>query len=237
MKEKSDFQKLLEGRCLGLGADYTSWIEASESHTYGYACRTPDPINGRNVNTLSRGEQDFYWLLRVNSNVKEIREQMLVPKEIANKICESHHFRKPTKSLSIDFFVDYKDDRKMAYSVKKNRNDLDPKSARNATERRKIERELEKHIVYQEYASLLGRGFEIWFRDDVDHKIAANIRAIMACYDINTVSETDHMYRYLIAHGYIKVNLANGYIPFAKIAMENKDEIEKFFREVTSRYA
>ena len=43
MKEKSDLNKILEGRCRGLGADYVGFKKANEAHSRGTATEVYDP--------------------------------------------------------------------------------------------------------------------------------------------------------------------------------------------------
>lgn len=74
MKEKSDINKLLEGRCRGQGVEYVAFKKANESHSIGTATAIYDPIAGRTVDVLSMNEFRFFMITRFDPKVVEIKE-------------------------------------------------------------------------------------------------------------------------------------------------------------------
>ena len=81
-------------------------------------------------------------------------------------------------------------------------------------------------IISGAYLSLL-------YGDELNVMEAANIRACLKCYNQQNVSTIDHMYRYLIAHHHVAVDLTQK-IHFVKVAKENEEEIRRLYKEVTN---
>ena len=92
---------------------------------------------------------------------------------------------------------------------------------------------IRRQILEKKYWESLGVEWELVFSEDMNYKKAVNIRSVMQCYDKENVSTPDHMYRYLIAHKHIVVDL-DDYIRFAEIANAHEAEIKKLYEEVTN---
>lgn len=230
MREKSDINKILEGRCQKLGVDYVGMKKANESHSFGSATQIYDPIANRIVDTLSSGEMHFFWLKRFEDDVVEILEQMVMFPKVVAKVALENNLNQPKNLLSTDFVVMYKDGTIKAYSIKSNRNELDRKHCKSEKTWKK---NIRRQILEKRYWEALEVEWELVFADELNHKKAVNIRSVMKFYNSNDVVTLDHMYRYLIAHKYILVDM-NQYIPFAEIANKNEIEIKKLYKEVTN---
>lgn len=77
---------------------------------------------------MSMGENKFYYLLRWDDNVLDIREQFPLNLKDTLKISEDLHVRHPKNKstrMTSDFLVDYTDGSQKVFSVKYSRNDLD----------------------------------------------------------------------------------------------------------------
>lgn len=228
MHEKSDLSKILEGRCRGKGKDYVAFKKANESHSSGTAAQSYDAIEKRIVDTLSKGETEFFWLLRFDENVVEIREQFALNPKYVAEIAVSLGFRVPKRILSTDFLVSYSDGRVVAYSVKDKRTVLDKTSYKNEGNWKKM---IRRQMIEKCYWENIGVEFQMVFAEELNHQRANNIRIVMKCYDPRSVLTLDQKYRYLIAHHHVEVDLDSGFIPFVRIAKENREEIERLYME------
>lgn len=236
MKQKSDRKKLEEGRCQGLGEAYVPLIKAREANSYGYASQLYDPVTGRTCDTLSTGEQLSFWLFRFNPRIKDIREQFVLPGHIVDRICEKNGFDKPRNLLSLDFILTYVDGKQEGISVKKSPDEFDESKAPNRTERKRVKQNIIIQSIYRLYCEEVGYDFSLIYRTDIERdkgKAARNIRAVLKYYDPESVTTVDQMYKYLIAHRYITVDLESGYIHFAAFAREHETEIKKLYKKVT----
>lgn len=229
MKEKSDINKILEGRCRGQGADYIGFKKANESHSTGTATMIYDPIAGRTVDVLSMGEMYFFWLTRFDEHVIEIKEQVVMSPNIVSKIALDLGIQIPSRFLSTDFLVLYDDGTLKAFSIKASRKVLNKDTYKNP---KRWESMIRRQVLEKRYWELLGIEWKIVFSDELNYRKAVNISDIMVCYDKNRVSTVDHMYRYLIARRHIVIDLEE-YVPFAKIAGEYESEIRRLYTEVT----
>lgn len=227
MREKRSISKILAGRCRGAGEDYVGFKKANESHSRGAAAELYDPIAKRTVDVLSNGERYLFWDRRYDEQVVEIREQHLLHPGIVAKSAAELHISIPKEILSTDLLVLYDDGKIAAYSVKKDRREIDPHTAKG---RKNIRRQALELRHWQK----LGVEFRIVFTDEMDRRRAENIEAVMVYYDPAWVQTPDQMYKYLIAHHIVDVDLSRQ-IPFAKIAHDNEEEISTLYEREKGR--
>lgn len=227
MREKSDINKILEGRCQKLGIDYVGMKKANESHSFGSATQIYDPIANRTVDTLSTGEKYFFWLLRFDDDVVEIYEQMLMLPKVVAKVAVENNLHKPKNLLSTDFVVRYKDGTIKAYSIKESRNAFKKSCCKSENT---WKRNIRRQILEKRYWEALEIEWELVFSEELNRHKAENISAVMKFYNQCDVTTLDHMYRYLIAHKIILVDMEK-HIPFAKIANKYELEIRKIYEE------
>lgn len=227
MREKDSINKILEGRCRGTGEDYVGFKKANESHSRGAAAEIYDPIAKRTVDVLSNGERYLFWDRRYDEHVLEIREQHLLHPGIVARSAAELRLNIPREILSTDLLVLYDDGKITAYSVKKSRSEIDPDTAKG---RRIIRRQ----VLEMRHWQMLGVEFRIVFTEEMDRIRAENIESVMAFYDHGWVATPDQMYKYLIAHHIVDVDLSRQ-IPFAKIARENAGEIMALFKREAGR--
>lgn len=224
MKEKRSINKILEGRCRGVGADYVGMKKANESHSRGASAELFDPIAGRTVDVLSNGERYFFWKMRFDEHVVEIREQQALHPDLVARAAAQLHVPIPADILSTDMVVLYDDGTITAYSVKHSRKEITTKTAKG---RAVIRRQALEKLHWEQ----LGVEFRIRFTDEMEHYCAENIEAVMVYYDPVWVQTPDQMYKYLIAHHVVEVDMSRP-VPFAKIAREHEAAIRKlYFRE------
>lgn len=236
MKQKSQKAKLKEGRGLGEGKDYVGFYKANEAKSSGTASQIADPVAGRTVDVLSRGENIVFWLLRFNPAVKEIKEQYPMARDVVSEICRDAGFHIPSNILTTDFYVTYMDGSRVAISVKPTRSFLQPEKTVFERERKQRTRCLKRQWLEKKYWERFGVKFVILFTDELNHKLANNIRAVLAFYDHRKVSTVDQMYKWLIAHRFIVVDMETDYIDFARIAKENAREIADLYHSEVDKY-
>lgn len=229
MKEKSSINKILEGRCLGSESEYVGMKKANESHSTATAVEIYDPIADRTVDVLSMGEMNFFWQTRFDDNVDQIKEQIYLQPEIVTQIATELNIMAPVEVLTTDFLVIYKDGSKKAYSIKYSRKEFDKETCKNERLWRK---NMRRQMLEKAYWNSFGIEWKIVFSEELNYKRSTNIQAVMKCYDRKSVSTPDQMYRYLIAHKYILVDMEE-YIPFAQIAGMYEAEITELYEEVT----
>lgn len=227
MKEKSSINKILEGRCRGAGVDYVGFKKANESHSRGASAELHDPIAGRTVDVLSNGERFLFWILRFDEHVVEIREQHLLHPQIVARAATELRLSIPKEILTSDLLVLYDNGMIVAYSVKENRGEIDPDTAKG---RKNVRRQALELRHWQ----MLGVEFKIVFTEEMDRRKAENVESVMVYYDRNWVETPDQMYKYLIAHHAVEVDMSKR-IPFAKIARENEDQIRALYARETGR--
>lgn len=228
MHEKSDINKLLEGRCKGVGYEYVGFKKANESHSSGTATEIYDPISNRTVDTLSKGETYFFWKLRFNPHVVEIKEHVILFPDILAKIADKFSWKTPKRIHTTDFLVLYDTGDMVAYSVKHCRRIFD-KSNQSESRWKML---IRNQTFEREHWEFLGVRFEIVFSDEINKIEAVNIMSCMKFYNMKYVSTVDHMYRYLISHRYVDVDLTKNYISSYHISDQLKKEIEELYQKI-----
>lgn len=183
--------KLRQGRGTGTGVDYKPWIFAHEVNSAGTASVVIDFKTGRDVHLLSQGEVYYYYLLRWDDTVEDIREQFPLDLkrtlEVADILGIKHPHNRSTR-ITTDLLVTRVDGSLEAYSIKSDKSVLDNP------------RTIEKLRLEQAYWETQGVTFYIRFKEDVNKILVQNIIDVVSCYDIKRVQTTQDMIRYQIAH-------------------------------------
>lgn len=204
----SEETKKKQGRGKGTGADYKPWIYTNEFNSLGTVSNPVDFKTGRVMQLMSMGENKFYYLLRWDDNVLDIREQFPLKLKDTLKISEDLHVRHPKNKstrMTSDFLVDYADGSQKVFSVKYSRNDLDD---RRTSEKLEIEaRYWKKH----------GVPFEIVFSEDMDVDTVTNIRLVTEYYDIRNVFDQDSYIKHLIATKQLNIPVDQGLLNFREL--------------------
>lgn len=229
MKQKSDRQKLQEGRCLGEGKDYIGFIKANEAKSTGTAAEIFDPVADRTVDVLSRGEKEFFWIMRYRDDVIQIREQMMMNKEIIDSICAEKGYKAPQHILSTDFLVDLKNGKHVAYSIKSSRNEFDRYSNKYRLRPDRYRNLIMRQLIEKEYWEKHGIEFYIVFKEELNHAYAKNIETCMKFYKRETVFDEESLLKHLIAHKLLKLPMEKGDINFSALAKTMSNELEGWF--------
>lgn len=198
MQRITEEGKIKNGRGTGTGVEYKPWIKIRELNSKGTASNIIDWKNGRQIELLSQAEVWWYYVLRWDDNVIDIREQYPLVLDITLAICDECGFVHPANRktrMTTDFLVDYCDGNRKAFSVKADRAVLDNP------------REVEKQFIEKEYWNKAGIPFQILYKEDLSRQFVMNIKDIVYCYDANRVADDIGKLRYLIAHKKITVDL------------------------------
>lgn len=223
---KSVKKRLAEGRCQGIGPTYVPFILVEEARSIGTATRIPDPIEGRDVHTLSTVETMLYWYIRWDTNVLHIREQFLMDMGLVNDIRDELGLGLTGSYYTTDFLVDYKDRTQRAYSVKWTKNVFDPENRAYRGREGRYASLINRQYLEKLYWDSKGVDFRIVTREQLDRKYAANIEFAMSYYTELSVVNTHHKLMYLIAHHIIDVPMDQGYLNPAKLLRESRVDID-----------
>jgi len=203
-KMKCDKNKMKEGRCRGHNEDYIPWIKANEAKSIATASIVWDPIAKRPVHLLSRGEECFYWQLRFDPNVLEIREQyaMFDTKRVKRICKEFESYRGPSVITSTDFLVDYIDGSTVAYSVKYKRSETEESFF---LKREKYQNFLYRQFMEKKYWEEEGTIFKLIFSDELNQVLSENISNVMLYFDRSSVHNDSTLFLHYIANHLIDV--------------------------------
>ena len=194
----SDETKIKQGRGTGIGADYLSWIMSREFNSKGTATAIPDWKHGRMIQCLSQAERWFYYKMRWNDRVVDIREQFpLLPlsetTEIASMLNTKGSFNNRVV-MTTDFLITMDDGTETALTIKAGRDDVTPR----VNELLNIERE---------YWRRRGVNYFIGYKEDLNPIEIMNIRYAVACYKKECVFDEISLARHLVANKIIEVDM------------------------------
>ena len=203
--------KRREGRGKGHGANYKPWIKIREFNSAGTAANVVDWKHGRTTQLLSQGEEWYYYVLRWDDNVTDIREQFpLFEPEDTVRIADAFGFRHPkdrNTTMTTDMLVDYADGHQEAVSIKDSRKDVDYKLAKTEFEMNRAMRTAEKLLIEKKYWAEKGIIWKLLYKEDLDPQYVNNIRRIVVYYDENKVHDDISRVKHLIATKQITVDL------------------------------
>ena len=203
--------KRREGRGKGHGANYKPWIKIREFNSAGTAANVVDWKHGRTTQLLSQGEEWYYYVLRWDDNVTDIREQFpLFEPEDTVRIADAFGFRHPkdrNTTMTTDMLVDYADGHQEAVSIKDSRKDVDYKLAKTEFEMNRAMRTAEKILIEKKYWAEKGIIWKLLYKEDLDPQYVNNIRRIVVYYDENKVHDDISRVKHLIATKQITVDL------------------------------
>ena len=190
-------RKIKEKRGLGYGAGYKPWTKAREFNSQGTSSNLIDWKTGRQVELFSQAELWWYYALRWDDNVIDIREQYPLDLHETVRLCEEEHIRHPRDKqthMTTDLLVTKKNGLE-AYSIKVSDREFDN------------ERTEEKLFVEKLYWTKRGVPFHIVTKEDLDRQYILNLMDVLSCYDEKNVFDSFSKVRYLIAHKKLTVDL------------------------------
>ena len=207
MRVTSDKNKKAQFRGCGEGASYKPWIMACEINSTGTTANIIDWKHGRAVQLLSAGEEMYYYDLRWDDAVLDIREQFPLDDEVTRRIAALYGIRHPRGAMTTDFLVSYLNNCYVAYSIKATRTDVDFDLSRTDEERKKAIRTSEKLFIEKCYWKTLGVEWRLVYKEDLDPLYISNIRRAVFYYDKSRVHDDVSEIKHLIATKQISVDL------------------------------
>ena len=208
MRRIKEKRKISEGRGTGTGADYKPWIKIREVNSIGTATTVVDYKTGRQVELLSQGEVYYYYMLRWDDTVADIREQIPLELERTLKIADTFGIKHPhnrSTRMTTDLLVTRTNGALEAYSIKANRSVLEN------------ERTIQKLRLEQAYWETQGVAFHIRFKDEVNKTYVQNIMDVVSCYDIQRVQTSQDLIRYQIAHKTIQPDMKSKLLDYIQL--------------------
>ena len=216
--------KRKEGRGKGHGADYKPWIKACEFNSVGTAANVVDWKHGRTTQLLSQGEEWYYYVLRWDDNVTDIREQFpLFEPEDTVRIADSFGFKHPkdrNTTMTTDMLIDYADGHQEAVSIKNGRKDVDYKLAGTEYDKKQAMRTAEKLLIEKKYWAEKGIKWKLLYKEDLDPLYVNNIKRVVIYYRKEKVHDDISRIKHLIATKQIVVDLFKP-IDYRKLVAEH----------------
>lgn len=217
MRKKSEQTKEKLKMGTGAGADYKPWIQVGEFGSVGTAGRVVDWKTGRVVHLMSQVEIYFWYILRWNDNILDIREQVPLDLETTERIAEEYGICHPSKNgkpvvMTTDFLVDVAEG-SMAFSIKRTAN--------------LSERALEKLYLEQHYWMHQDVPWKLVTADDFDMLTARNIRDIVAFYNVTDFNDRISFLKFLVARKYIQIDISKE-LDWQELCITHNDELEWF---------
>ena len=208
MTRITEAQKIREGRGTGFGATYKPWIKIREINSLGTASAVIDYKTGRAVQLLSQAEVYYYYLLRWNDDVLDIREQFPLELERSVAIAEKLGFRHPRNKhthMTTDLLVTHTDGRLEAYCIKVSPDTLND------------ERTRQKLTIEKLYWETQGVPFQFRTKDEVNEIFVRNIMDVVSCYDIDYVQTPYDFVRHRIAHKILKPDMQTSRLDYSQL--------------------
>ena len=186
----------------GNGAGYKPEIRVNEVKGHlGTHMAPRDYKTDRAMQFLSQGEAMLYSILRFDDNVVDIREQYPLPIDATENIARQLGKRQPMVRgekipYTVDLLADYADGHSEAYSVKVSRSEF-----------KKSRSQIENVYIMKIYCESVGIPFHQVYTEDLNRTYAENLSRIVYYWNPNTVEDKVGLFKFLLAHKYIRIDL------------------------------
>lgn len=167
-----------EKRGMGTGASYRPWIEVKDVSSLGRSRRVWSPKTGRVHHLLSDIEHDIFLAAEWSSNVRDIREQYPLDREVTQSIAHELQIAHPTYPgthvatvMTVDFMLTVSTAQDantlIAINAKADDEAEDPRSIEKLEiQRTYFERiEIDHHLVYRSNIPKAVVNNLVWIRD------------------------------------------------------------------------
>lgn len=221
MRRISEETKRKQGRGTGRGAAYKPYIQAKEFNSLGTTSNPIDWKTGRTIELLSQGEARLWFILRWDDTNLDIREQYKIDLEDTLRISDEFGIRHPknrSTCVTTDLLVTKNDHSEVAYSLKTSRNSLN--NIRTA----------EKLFIEKCYWTRNDVEFKLMFKNELNNKLAQNIRLVTEFYRISSVFDEMSLLKHLIATKQIIVDMETQILDLEKLYKENKDVVNEWMK-------
>ena len=197
MRYTSDATRIKEHRGTGELGDYKPFINARDFNSLGTCEIVPDWITGRSVELLSQGEAMYWYTLRFNPDIVDIREQYPLNPTETLEIADQLGIRHPKNRshiMTTDFLITYQDGHMEAHSLKTSKKVLEK------------DRTCERLVLEKTYWEMHGIRYRLIFKDEVNEIYARNIRFCSYNAKINTVTDKMSCFKYMIINHIIFID-------------------------------
>lgn len=194
---------------------YQPHVKASKAKSSGTTAEFNDYKTGESVTCLSQGEKRFWYILRWNDNVADIKTQYPLDGKLLDRIYIDRfgensvlpdYVKSSESTLSTDMFVTMKDGSHRAFQVKPN------------TDAFSKERDCHRIIIEKLYFQALKIDWYLVLTDDLDIAYADNIADAVRYYDKADVHDNVSLFQHLVATKQVKINLHNHRLSWKKEA-------------------
>lgn len=170
----------------------------------------------------------YYYALRWDDAVLDIREQFPLNIEETKRIARDMGIRHPPCTMTTDLLVT-KDNSYIAYSVKSSRRDTDYTLSDSAEEQRTIQRTAEKLAIEKSYWLKRGIEWKLVFKEDLNPIYIDNIRRAVVYYNEQSVHDDVSRIKHLIATKAISVDMEH--------SLDYRSLINQYLRQIGASHA
>lgn len=227
----SQATKRKQQRGEGRDAEYKPEIRVNEVKGHLGTHMSPrDYKMNRTMQFLSQGEAMLYSILRFDDNVVDIREQYPLPIDATEIIAWQLGKRQPMVRgekvpFTVDLLADYIDGHSEAYSVKVSRAEL-----------LKSRSQIENLYIMKTYCESVGIPFHQVYTEDLNRTYAENLSRIVYYWNPDTVKDKVGLFKFLIAHKYIQIDLESDVIDVVTFRKMADDAIsDEQYRELMKK--
>lgn len=206
----------------GTGANYKPYIQVAEFGSTGTAGRVVDWKTGRVVHLLSQTEIYFWYTVRWNDEVVDVREQFPLVLNETEKLAKEFGINHPSNKgehtvMTTDLLVTTTKGN-IAFSIKRN-NKLS-------------ERTIEKLFLEKSYWERKNVPWKLITINDFDMTAARNIRDITAFYNISFFPDKISFLKFLVARKYIAIDFSKN-LNWKELVIAHEEEINKFENNIS----
>ena len=197
-KSMSEENKKKNKRGQGNGVEYLPWKKIREVSSGSTASSVPDYKNGRMVELISQAEVWWYFKLRWNDEVEDIREHFPLDIDETTELAKKlgvRMYASGRKCMTTDLLITLRCGSYVAVNVK-----YDRSQTMNDRENEKIE--IEREYWKRKRIKL----YEV-YKSDLDPIEIRNLRMVLIYYSKESVFDKYSLVKYLIANKLIKVDM------------------------------
>lgn len=197
-KSMSEENKKKNKRGQGKGGNYIPWKKIREVSSGSTASSVPDYKNGRMVELISQAEVWWYFKLRWNDDVADIREHFPLDVDETTEIAKTLGIRmyaSGRKCMTTDLLLTLRDGSFVAVNVKYDRSQT------------LNDRDKEKIAIEREYWKRKKIPLYEVYKSDLDPIEIRNLRMVLIYYSKESVFDKYSLVKYLIANKLIEVDM------------------------------
>lgn len=229
MSYPTDKTRLNELRGTGELGEYKPFINARDFNSIGTCEIVPDWITGRSVELLSQGEAMYWYILRFNPDIVDIKEQFPMNPNETVALADSLGIKHPKNRshiMTIDFLITYRDGHQEAHSLKTSKKILEK------------DRNCELLFLEKSFWELHGIPYRLIFKNELNNIYARNIRFCSYNANINTVTDKMSCLKYMIINHLITIDtIETEELNLRKLLLQHESEVNTVWTTIASASA